>query len=82
MALSEDHHQYRHVHFYFHLVVIFKPKWGFEEENDFGDLSGSVGSLQVIYSFMRLEVRGVLSKRKGVIFKCVRNGPFLLKEEN
>jgi len=40
-----------------------------------------VGSLQVIYSFMRLEVRGVLSKRKGVIFKRVRNGLFLLKEE-
>jgi len=33
------------------LVVIFKPKWGFEEENDFGDLSGSVGSLQVIYFY-------------------------------
>jgi hypothetical protein len=30
---------------------------------------------------MRLEVRGVLSKRKGVIFKRVRNGLFLLKEE-
>lgn len=26
-----------------------------------------MGSLQVIYSFMRLEVRGVLSKRKGVV---------------
>lgn len=33
-----------------------------------------MGSLQVIYSFMRLEVRGVLSKRKGAIFKCVRDG--------
>ncbi|KAB5534771.1 hypothetical protein DKX38_017857 [Salix brachista] len=55
-------------------VVIFNPKWGFGEENGFGDLSGFVGSFEVIYSFMGLEVRGILSKRKGVIFKCVRDG--------
>ncbi|CAK7338342.1 unnamed protein product [Dovyalis caffra] len=55
-------------------VVIFNPKWGFEEENDFGDLNGFVGSFEVIYSFMGLEVWGILSKRKGLIFKCVRDG--------
>ncbi|KAF5948775.1 hypothetical protein HYC85_014732 [Camellia sinensis] len=55
-------------------VVIFNPRWGFEEESSFGELGGFVGSFEVVYSFMGLEVRGVLSKRKGVIFKCVRDG--------
>ncbi|XP_073124467.1 uncharacterized protein [Henckelia pumila] len=55
-------------------VVIFNPKWAFEEEIDFDELSGFVGSFEVVYSFMGLEVRGILSKRKGVIFKCVRDG--------
>ncbi|KAK7401897.1 hypothetical protein VNO78_13746 [Psophocarpus tetragonolobus] len=55
-------------------VVLFNPKWAFEEEGNFGDLSGFVGSFEVVYSFMGLEVRGILSKRKGVIFKCVRDG--------
>lgn len=55
-------------------VVIFNPKWTFEEESDFGELGGFVGSFEVIYSFMGLEVRGVLSRRKGVVFKCVRDG--------
>ncbi|XP_023539663.1 uncharacterized protein LOC111800276 [Cucurbita pepo subsp. pepo] len=55
-------------------VVILNPKWAFEEESEFGDLSGFVGSFDVIYSFMGLEVQGILNKRKGVIFKCVRNG--------
>ncbi|XP_044472986.1 uncharacterized protein LOC123201515 [Mangifera indica] len=55
-------------------VVIFNPRWAFEEEENFGDLSGFVGSFDVIYSFMGLEVQGILSKRKGVIFKCVRDG--------
>ncbi|KAK6934395.1 protein of unknown function DUF1995 [Dillenia turbinata] len=39
-------------------IVIFNPKWNFEEESNFGDLSGFVGSFE----------------RKGVIFKCVRDG--------
>lgn len=60
--------------FYPKPVVLFNPKWAFEEESNFGDLSGFVGSFEVLYSFMGLEVRGVLSKRKGVIFKCVRDG--------
>ncbi|XP_031105719.1 uncharacterized protein LOC116010444 isoform X1 [Ipomoea triloba] len=55
-------------------VVIFNPKWGFEEEGSFGELSGFVGSFEVVYSFMGLEVRGVLNRRKGVVFKCVRDG--------
>ncbi|XAR56638.1 hypothetical protein NMG60_11037199 [Bertholletia excelsa] len=55
-------------------VVIFNPRWGFEEENSFQGLGGFVRSFEVVYSFMGLEVRGVLSKRKGVIFKCVRHG--------
>lgn len=60
--------------FYPKPVVIFNPKWAFEEESDFGELSGFIGSFEVIYSFMGLEVQGILNKRKGVIFKCVRNG--------
>ncbi|KAK3199465.1 hypothetical protein Dsin_022880 [Dipteronia sinensis] len=55
-------------------VVIFNPRWSFEEEENFGDLSGFLGSFEVIYSFMGLEVKGILSKRNGVIFKCVRDG--------
>ncbi|ESW21687.1 hypothetical protein PHAVU_005G091100 [Phaseolus vulgaris] len=60
--------------FYTKPVVLFNPKWAFEEESNFGDLSGFVGSFEVVYSFMGLEVRGILSKRKGVVFKCVRDG--------
>ncbi|XP_042063996.1 uncharacterized protein LOC121807753 [Salvia splendens] len=55
-------------------VVIFNPRWSFDEEADFGDIGGFLGSFEVVYSFMGLEVRGILSKRKGVIFKCVRDG--------
>ncbi|XP_065862251.1 uncharacterized protein [Euphorbia lathyris] len=56
-------------------AVIFNPKWGYEEESEFGEVEGRfVGTFEVIYSFMGLEVRGVLSKRKGVVFKCVRDG--------
>ncbi|CAH9107949.1 unnamed protein product [Cuscuta epithymum] len=55
-------------------VVIFNPKWGFEEEDGFEELREFVGSFEVVYSFTGLEVRGVLNKRKGVIFKCVRDG--------
>lgn len=61
-------------------VVIFNPKWGFEEEAEFEELSGFVGSFDVVYSFMGLEVRGFLSKRNGVIFKCVKDG--VLSGEN
>lgn len=60
--------------FYPRPVVIFNPRWAFEEESDFGELSSFLGSFEVVYSFMGLEVKGVLSKRRGVIFKCVRDG--------
>lgn len=55
-------------------VVIFNPKWSVEEESGFGELTGFLGSFEVIYSFMGLEVQGLLSKRNGVVFKCVRDG--------
>ncbi|KAJ4871280.1 hypothetical protein Rs2_47086 [Raphanus sativus] len=54
-------------------VVMINPRWLFEEEKSFGD-DDFVGSFDVIYAFTGLEVRGILSKRKGVIFKCVRDG--------
>ncbi|CAN6925256.1 unnamed protein product [Brassica oleracea] len=53
-------------------VVMINPRWLTEEEKSFGD--DFVGSFDVIYAFTGLEVRGILSKRKGVIFKCVRDG--------
>ncbi|CAN7111922.1 unnamed protein product [Brassica rapa subsp. narinosa] len=53
-------------------VVMINPRWLFEEEKSFGD--DFVGSFDVVYAFTGLEVRGILSKRKGVIFKCVRDG--------
>ena len=37
-------------------VVLFNPKWGFEDEKDF-ELGSFVGSFDVVYSFMGLEVR-------------------------
>ncbi|KAI3702949.1 hypothetical protein L6452_28703 [Arctium lappa] len=56
-------------------VVMFNPRWGYEEEeSNLGDFRGFLGSFEVIYSFMGLEVRGLLSKRNGVVFKCVRDG--------
>ncbi|GLU23546.1 hypothetical protein SLE2022_395440 [Rubroshorea leprosula] len=55
-------------------VVIINPRWSSEEKNNFGAMKAFVGSFEVIYSFMGLEVRGILSKRKGVVFKCVRDG--------
>ncbi|XP_021863371.1 uncharacterized protein [Spinacia oleracea] len=55
-------------------LVLFNPKWTFEEEDSFGDLSGFIGSFDVLYAFLGLEVRGLLSKRKGVVFKYVRDG--------
>ncbi|KAG8365033.1 hypothetical protein BUALT_Bualt18G0060900 [Buddleja alternifolia] len=60
--------------FYPKPVVMFNPKWVFEDEVNFGEMSGFVGSFEVVYSFMGLEVRGILSKKKGVVFKCVKDG--------
>ncbi|PKA57409.1 hypothetical protein AXF42_Ash013597 [Apostasia shenzhenica] len=56
-------------------VVLFNPNWGFEEEKRFGsDLGRFVGSFDVVYSFMGLEVRGMLSRRRGVVFRWARDG--------
>ncbi|XP_059277245.1 uncharacterized protein LOC132031342 [Lycium ferocissimum] len=66
--------------FYPKPVVMFNPKWGFDEESSFGELSGFVSSFEVVYSFMGLEVRGILSNRKGVMFRCVKDG--VLSGEN
>ncbi|RZC46246.1 hypothetical protein C5167_039193 [Papaver somniferum] len=55
-------------------VVVFNPKWGFEEESGFGELSGFVGSFEVVYSFMGVEVRGLLSKKKAVVFRNAKDG--------
>ncbi|KAK1430959.1 hypothetical protein QVD17_14110 [Tagetes erecta] len=56
-------------------VVMFNPRWSYDdEENNLGDFAGFLGSFEVVYSFMGLEVRGLLSKRNGVVFKCVRDG--------
>ncbi|XP_010247020.1 PREDICTED: uncharacterized protein LOC104590171 [Nelumbo nucifera] len=55
-------------------VVFFNPKWAFEDESGFGEMSGFLASFEVVYSFMGLEVRGVLSKRKGIVFRYVRDG--------
>ena len=60
--------------FYPRPVVMFNPKWAFEDEINFRDLGGFVSSFEVVYCFIGLEVRGLLSKRKGVIFRCVRDG--------
>ncbi|KAL5972826.1 hypothetical protein ACLOJK_039632 [Asimina triloba] len=56
--------------FYPKPIVLFNPRWGFEEESDFGKMTAFVGSFEVAYAFMGLEVRGLLSKRKGVVFRC------------
>ncbi|KAK8919037.1 hypothetical protein KSP39_PZI021532 [Platanthera zijinensis] len=56
-------------------VVLFNPKWAFEEEKGFDAPLGSfVGSFDVVYSFMGLEVRGLLSRRNGVLFKWAADG--------
>ncbi|KAI3804769.1 hypothetical protein L1987_26571 [Smallanthus sonchifolius] len=56
-------------------VVIFNPRWSYDdEESNLGDFRDFLGSFEVVYSFMGLEVRGLLSKRNGVVFKCVRDG--------
>ncbi|KAG9454244.1 hypothetical protein H6P81_007148 [Aristolochia fimbriata] len=55
-------------------LVVFNPKWSYEEESEFGDQLGTfAGSFDVAYSFMGLEVRGILSRRKGVVLK--KGGP-------
>ncbi|MFS7921151.1 hypothetical protein Hanom_Chr03g00233421 [Helianthus anomalus] len=56
-------------------VVMFNPRWSYDdEESNLGGFTDFLGSFEVVYSFMGLEVRGLLSKRNGVVFKCVRDG--------
>ncbi|KAM0896421.1 hypothetical protein ACQ4PT_023207 [Festuca glaucescens] len=59
-------------------AVLFNPAWSFEvEEGGFGGVAkGFVGSFNVVYSFMGLEVKGLLSKKKGVLLRCVDGGRF------
>lgn len=64
-------------------VVLFNPKWAFEEEKGFDSHLGSfVGSFNVIYSFMGLEVRGLLSRRNGVLFRVVGGEGWLVMVED
>ncbi|MQM14038.1 hypothetical protein Taro_046964 [Colocasia esculenta] len=63
--------------FYPKPLVLFNPKWGFEEEKGFGGvLEAFAGSFGVVYSFIGLEVKGLLSRRKGVVFRWVKDGVF------
>ena len=61
-------------------VVLFNPAWSFDEEEEeekFGaGARGFVGSFDVVYSFTGLEVRGLLSKKRGVLLRCVGAGRF------
>lgn len=61
-------------------VVVFNPSWSFDEEGDgekFGaGARGFVGSFDVVYSFTGLEVRGLLSKKRGVLLRCAEAGRF------
>ena len=61
-------------------VVLFNPAWSFDEEEEddkFGaGTRGFVGSFDVVYSFTGLEVRGLLSKKRGVLLRCVQAGRF------
>lgn len=63
-------------------VVILNPRWSSEEKDGFGEMKSFVGSFDVIYSFMGLEVKGILSRRKGVIFKCGEEKWEVFVEEN
>lgn len=59
-------------------VVLFNPAWSFEEEEEaFGTSARSfVVSFNVVYSFLGLEVKGLLSNKKGVLLRCVEGGRF------
>ncbi|KAF0927081.1 hypothetical protein E2562_029840 [Oryza meyeriana var. granulata] len=58
-------------------VVLFNPAWSFDEEEGFAvSESGFVCSFNVVYSFTGLEVRGLLSKKRGVLLRCVEGGRF------
>lgn len=63
-------------------AVLLNPRWGFEEERRFGGEVGRfVGSFDVVYCFIGLEVRGVFSRRKGVVFKSLRDEWLVMVED-
>ncbi|KAJ4792508.1 ATP synthase subunit delta [Rhynchospora pubera] len=56
-------------------VILFNPKWAFEDEKDFNRRAAAfLESFDVVYSFTGLEVQGFLNSRKGVVLRCVRDG--------
>ncbi|KAJ1263524.1 hypothetical protein BS78_09G192000 [Paspalum vaginatum] len=61
-------------------VVLFNPAWSFDEEEEKekfgGGARGFVGSFDVVYSFTGLEVRGLLSKKRGVLLRCDEGGRY------
>ncbi|KAL6839236.1 hypothetical protein ACP4OV_030908 [Aristida adscensionis] len=63
-------------------VVLFNPAWSFDEEAEGGGGGGGaaargfVASFEVVYSFTGLEVRGLLSKKRGVLLRCADGGRF------
>ncbi|CAL4902413.1 unnamed protein product [Urochloa decumbens] len=70
-------------------VVLFNPAWSFdEEEGDAfggggGGARGFVASFDVVYSFTGLEVRGLLSKKRGVLLRRADGGEsWVLMVEN
>ncbi|CAN6332513.1 unnamed protein product [Urochloa humidicola] len=61
-------------------VILFNPAWSFDEEDGEafggGGARGFVASFDVVYSFTGLEVRGLLSKKRGVLLRRVDGGRF------
>ncbi|CAN6337173.1 unnamed protein product [Urochloa humidicola] len=62
-------------------VVLFNPAWSFDEEDGKeafggGGARGFVASFDVVYSFTGLEVRGLLSRKRGVLLRRVDGGRF------
>ncbi|KAF3320595.1 hypothetical protein FCM35_KLT15291 [Carex littledalei] len=56
-------------------VILFNPRWAFEDEKDFNRrVVTFLESFHVVYSFTGLEVQGILSSRRGVVMRCVRDG--------
>ncbi|CAL4894270.1 unnamed protein product [Urochloa decumbens] len=68
-------------------VVLFNPAWSFDEEDGDafggGGARGFVASFDVVYSFTGLEVRGLLSRKRGVLLRRADGGEsWVLMVEN
>ncbi|CAN6346296.1 unnamed protein product [Urochloa humidicola] len=68
-------------------VVLFNPAWSFDEDDGEafggGGARGFMASFDVVYSFTGLEVRGLLSKKRGVLLRRVDGGDsWVLMVEN